>query len=173
MGNRRESIPYEEVFKALNEAKVEYLVCGGAAVVLFGFPRLTIDLDLIVSLEKDNLANIYNVLTRLNYRPQAPIKKEEFIQKEKLEELAEKKNMKVVSFYNLNDPFKVVDVGVNLPNISEILKKKEFIRIKNLKIPVISIDALMKMKKDLGRPQDLIDVLNLKEIKEYGRKKAR
>ncbi|MBU4298637.1 hypothetical protein KJ636_01185 [Patescibacteria group bacterium] len=164
---RQEIIPYEEVFRALNKASVNYLVCGGAAVVLFGFARLTIDLDLIVSLEKENLEKLYDVLIKLNYKPKTPIKKEEFIQKEKLAKLAKEKNMKVVSFYNLRDPFKVVDVGVNLPKIAEILKRKKHIRVKDLVIPIIPIDDLIKMKEDLARRQDLIDVENLKEIKKH------
>lgn len=163
---RQERILYEEVFRALNKAKINYVVCGGEAVVLFGFPRLTIDLDLIVGLEEDNLEKIYGVLTKLNYKFRAPIKKEEFIRKERLRQLAKEKNMKAVSFYNFKDPFKVIDVGVNLPNAPEILKRKKYVRIKDLRIPIISIDDLMRMKANLGRPQDLIDVANLKEIKQ-------
>jgi len=165
--NQKEIIPYEEVFRVLNKAKVDYLVCGGTAVVLLGFARLTVDLDLIISLEKENLKNLYNALIKLNYRTKIPIKKEEFIQKEKLAKLAKDKNMKVVSFYNLKDPFKVVDIGVNLPNISEILKNKKHIKVKDLAIPIILIDDLIKMKENLARKQDLIDVENLKKIKQY------
>lgn len=38
---------YGEVFKALNKAKVQYVVAGGTAVVLHGYRRFTDDLDLI------------------------------------------------------------------------------------------------------------------------------
>jgi hypothetical protein len=54
-----------------------------------------------------------------------------------------------------------------LPKIQEILKKKKNIKVKNLFIPTISINDLIKMKEDLGRPKDLIDVENLKKIKKY------
>lgn len=164
MSNKRD-IFYEEVFWALNKAKIDYVVCGGVAVILYGFARLTVDLDLIVGLEKENLEKVYDLLNKLNYKPKTPIKKEEFIDKEKLRKLAEEKNMKVVSFYNLKDPLKVVDICVNLPKISEILKRKGYIKVKNLTIPIISIDRLIEMKKTLARPQDLIDVENLKKIK--------
>ncbi len=163
--NQQEEILYEEVFKALNKTKVDYVVCGGAAVVFFGYTRLTIDLDIIVSLEKENLSKLYDVLKELGYKTRASIKKEEFIQKERLEKLADEKNMKVVSFYNENDPFKVVDVGVNLPNVAEVLKRKRYIKVKNFNIPIIEINDLIKMKQDLARPKDLIDVENLKKIK--------
>jgi len=173
MQKGQETIPYQEVFEALNKAKIDYLVCGGAAVVMLGFSRLTVDLDIIASLEKDNLRNLYNVLKKLSYKPNIPIGEEEFIQKENLNKLAREKNMKVVSFYNTKDPFKVIDIGVNLPDIPKILKNKKYIKIKNISIPIIFIDDLIKMKRDLARPQDLIDVENLKRIKKqkYEKKK--
>jgi hypothetical protein len=59
---------YGEVFKALNKAKVKYVVAGGFAVVLHGYERLTKDLDLIVLLEEDNLNAFYNVLKKINYK---------------------------------------------------------------------------------------------------------
>jgi len=69
----------------------------------------------------------------------------------------------------LEDPFKVIDIGVNLPQVSEILKSKKYIKVDNLNIPTISINNLIKMKENLGRKQDLIDVENLKRIKEQKR----
>jgi len=173
MQKKQETIPYQEVFEALNKAKIDYLICGGAAVVMLGFSRLTVDLDIIASLEKDNLKNLYNVLKKLSYRPNIPIREEEFIQKENLNKLAREKNMKVVSFYNAKDPFKVIDIGVDLPDIPKILKNKKYIKIKNISIPIIFIDDLIKMKKNLARPQDLIDVENLNRIKKqkYEKKK--
>ena len=141
-------------------------------VVLFGSPRLTADLDLIVSLEKENLENLYNVLTKLGYALKIPIKKDDFINKETLQRLAKEKNMKVISFYNLKDPFEVIDIGVNLPGIAEILKNKKNIRAKKSNIPIISIDDLIKMKKAVGRSQDLIDVENLENIKKHEKRKT-
>ncbi len=173
MKNQKETIPYEEVFKELNEAKINYAVCGGAAVVMLGFPRLTVDLDLIVSLEKENLSKLYDSLSHLGYKIKVPIKKGEFVQKEILAKLGKEKNIKVISFYHPKDAFKTVDVGVNLPNIDDILKRKRFVKAGNLNIPIISINDLIKMKEDLARPKDIIDAENLKKIKRKQNEKER
>lgn len=162
---KQEEVLYEEVFISLNKKGVNYAVCGGFAVVLYGYSRLTVDLDLIVGLEKENLEKIYDILIKLNYKPQIPIKKKEFIEKDTLEKMAREKNMKVVSFYNTKDHFKVIDVGVNLPGIKGILDKKKKVKIKNFFIPIIEISDLIKMKEKLARPRDLTDVENLKKIK--------
>lgn len=163
---QQDEILYEEIFRAFNKAKIDYVVCGGTAVVFFGYTRLTIDLDLIVSLDEKNLNKVYNTLKQLGYKSRAPIRREEFIKKENLEKLAVEKDMKVVSFYNPNDPFKVVDIGVNLPHINEVLKRKKYIKVRNFNIPIIWINDLIKMKEELARPKDLIDVENLKKIKQ-------
>src|SRR3989338_10061925 len=120
MKKKQEEFLYEKELRALNAAKINYVVCGGAAVVMFGFSRLTIDLDLIVSLERKNLSKLYDTLLELGYRTRVPIKKDDFIRREILAGLAVEKNMKVVSFYHLKDSFKTIDICVNLPNIDEI-----------------------------------------------------
>lgn len=162
---KKNEILYEEVFRALNKAKIDYAVCGGLAVILYGYSRLTGDLDLTVNLERKNLEKLYDVLIGLGYKSRIPIGKNQFADKENLEKLAKEKNMKVVSFYNLEDPFKIIDIRVNLPKNQEILKRKKYDKIDDFDIPVISIDDLIKMKEDLARPRDLIDVENLKKIK--------
>ena len=144
---QEEIIPYEEVFQALNRAKIDYLVCGGTAVVMFGFARLTVDLDLVVSLKRENLSKLYDMLSGLGYKTRIPIKKSEFIQKEILAKLEKEKNMKVVSFYDPKDNFKTIDIGVNLPNIDQILRRKKIIKVRNFNIPIIFIDDLIKMKE--------------------------
>lgn len=73
--------------------------------------------------------------------------------------------MKVVSFYNKEDPFKIIDIGVNLPKNQEILKRKKYMRMDGFSIPVISMEDLIKMKEELGRARDINDVENLKKIK--------
>jgi hypothetical protein len=44
-------IPFERVFRLLNEHDIRYVIVGGIAVILHGSPRLTADLDIIIDLE--------------------------------------------------------------------------------------------------------------------------
>ena len=39
---------YEEIFKEFESVGVRYLVVGGMAVNLFGYARLTMDMDIMV-----------------------------------------------------------------------------------------------------------------------------
>jgi hypothetical protein len=48
-------LDYLAIFKRLNEKKIKYIVVGGIAVNLYGIPRMTYDLDLLLDLEDENL----------------------------------------------------------------------------------------------------------------------
>lgn len=64
---------YERLFHVLNQAKVRYLVVGGVAVNLHGYPRFSADVDLLLFLEKDNLKVFGDTLRRLGYAARLPV----------------------------------------------------------------------------------------------------
>ena len=45
----------ETIVRALNGAGVQYLIVGGLAVSAHGYERLTVDVDLVVGLEPENI----------------------------------------------------------------------------------------------------------------------
>lgn len=53
-GVRKEMLDYLAIFKKLNEKEIRYIVAGGIAVNLYGIPRMTYDVDLILDLEDKN-----------------------------------------------------------------------------------------------------------------------
>ena len=57
--------PIERVLVGLSDARVQYLVVGGVAVVLHGHLRTTADLDLVIRLEPDNVQRAVAVLSKL------------------------------------------------------------------------------------------------------------
>ena len=63
----------EAIIGALNAVNVRYLVAGGLAVVAHGYVRFTADLDLILDLDSANLGQATAALSRLGYRPRAPV----------------------------------------------------------------------------------------------------
>jgi len=55
-------IPFERVFRLLEEHDVRYVIVGGIAVILHGTPRLTADLDIIIDLEPAQARTAIDVL---------------------------------------------------------------------------------------------------------------
>lgn len=56
---------YENIFKALEQRNIQYAVAGGVALVLHGVVRFTVDLDLIVDLERENLMRFILAMNEL------------------------------------------------------------------------------------------------------------
>jgi len=53
---------FEKLLAELAESKVDFAVVGGVAVILNGYPRLTVDADIIVNDSPDNVARLLQVL---------------------------------------------------------------------------------------------------------------
>ena len=95
-----ERVTYQRVVEELNAHQVEYLVAGGVAVNLFGIPRMTADLDLLVRLEKKNLESFLLVMSKLDFMPRLPVAAEKLLSRERRLQWVTERNLKVFSFYH-------------------------------------------------------------------------
>jgi len=75
--------------------------------------------------------------------------------------------MKAFNFYSASLPIGEIDLVIDLPIPYRQLKKRAVkIEIQGEKIPVVSIQDLIKLKVKAGRKQDLADVDLLRKILE-------
>lgn len=58
--------------QALDEAEIPYMIIGGQAVLLYGEPRLTRDVDVTIGLRPRDLAQVLRVAQRVPLRPLVP-----------------------------------------------------------------------------------------------------
>ena len=58
---------FKEFLRLLNANRVEYLLVGGYAVGLHGYPRATIDLDVWVRATPDNAGRILTALGQFGF----------------------------------------------------------------------------------------------------------
>lgn len=152
-------IPYARIFKALQEAKVRYLVAGGVAVNLHQVMRATVDLDLIIHLEEQNVLKFVRVMTTLGYVPRVPVAAEELADRKKRRQWINKKNMMVFSFIRPENPMEIVDVFVKEPMpFAPLYRKRIEIEAFGVKIPVVGLRDLIRMKRKAGRERDLYDI---------------
>lgn len=56
----------ERLAQALTQAHVPYMIIGGQAVLLYGDPRLTRDIDVTLGIEVDQQAQLVAVATNLS-----------------------------------------------------------------------------------------------------------
>jgi predicted nucleotidyltransferase len=157
----------ETLFRALNDAGVRYLVVGGLAVVAHGYVRHTADIDLVVQLERKNLTRALEVLSRLNYKPKAPVSIFEFADPERRREWIEEKNMKVFSLRSEDHPLTEVDVFVREPFDFAACWENRLIQelVPGVAINFVPIETLLALKQEAGRPEDLLDIARLEIIR--------
>jgi predicted nucleotidyltransferase len=160
---------YEDVFKKLDERNIRYLVVGGFAVVFHGLVRLTVDLDLMVYLERENLLAFISAMKEIGFKPKIPINGAEFADPVKRNEWIKEKNMKVFTFCNELDDSQMVDIFIYEPIDFQEASSRGITIIRNgVKIPVVSLNDLIKLKELAGREQDIADVKALKQMYSEG-----
>lgn len=139
---------FNDLFCAFNARDVRYLVVGAYAVTFHARPRFTQDLDVWVDPAPDNARRVWEALAAFG----AP--------------------MRELLPGDLSTPGLVVQLGV-APNRIDVLTGIEAVefaeawpqraetRYGDTPIHVISREHLLRNKRALARPQDLLDVENL------------
>jgi hypothetical protein len=159
---------FEAVAQALEAAGVRYIVAGGLAVNAHGYIRLTMDIDLVIALDADNIRQSFYALAGLGYRPSVPIDAEAFARPEQREQWREEKGMQVLSFYSDGFPGVSVDVFVYEPfdfgREYDVALHGEL--SPGLTVRFVSIPTLIRMKEAAGRGRDLDDIQHLRWIQE-------
>ncbi|KAF5431627.1 hypothetical protein C5S39_05340 [Candidatus Methanophagaceae archaeon] len=159
---------YFEILEGLYERKIRYLIVGGLSVNLYGVPRVTQDIDIIISTDRENILKIITLLKNQGYVPRLPVNPEDLAESDKVKDWVENRNLKAFSFYNKKDNYKVVDILLVHPlDFEESFKNRTVKRVKDIEIYLASIDDLIETKKFSGRAQDISDIEMLKKARKY------
>ena len=149
----------ERIVTGFTARKIPYALVGGYAVALHGAPRGTVDIDIVVRHSEGFFKSVEQCMKDLGFSPRLPVTAKEIFHFK--EEYIAKRNLIAWSFYNPTNPLEVLDVIIthDLSRMKSVSKKFGL-----GKINVLSIEDLIKMKMDAGRPQDLEDVKVLKAL---------
>jgi hypothetical protein len=159
----------EAIFRALQEAEARYLVVGGIAVIAHGYVRLTKDLDLVLDLSTEALKRSLTVLEGLGYRPINPVPILDFADPDLRRDWAENRNMTVFNLVSDRFPDVAIDIFAKEPFQFDA----EYARAETKEVApqiwarVVSIPALIELKKVANRDQDRIDIGKLERL-HYG-----
>ena len=148
------------VAQVLDDYRVDYAVAGGFAVALHGAVRGTLDVDLVLVQTETNYARAEEALHSIGLQARLPVTAKEVCRFRK--EYILKRNMIAWSFYNPNRPSEIVDVLIT----RDLRKMKaRSIFYGRYRIKILSLQDLIRMKKESNRPQDRADVEALQEIR--------
>lgn len=150
---------FEKVFRELNKANVKYLVVGGVAVNLYGYVRFTGDLDLLLLLKEENLKKIDRVMKKLKYSERLPIPVLALGDQLQVKKWLKEKNMKAYTFNPPKNNLLQIDIIIDESlKFESFYKKKNIKKMDTLKIPVVSIEDIIRMKKRAKRDKDVLDL---------------
>ncbi len=158
-------IIYEEILREFQKQKVKYVIVGGIAVNLLGSLRSTADMGILVQMSDGNLKKVVTILKKKGYHVKQPVNPMGIADEKIRRDWIYNKHMKAFNFYKENS-LEEVDIIIESP-VSFRQAEADVLRIKigNIVLPVISIDNLIKMKKNTGRSIDKLDIEELKKIK--------
>lgn len=154
----------KEILISLAAAEIKFVICGGVAVVLHGVERLTMDIDLAVSMDHDNLSSLIIVMQNIGMVPRVPVPAETLLNPDMRKIMVEEKNAIVFTFIDRKNPYRQVDIFIQNENLyTELIEDASFVKISGYKIPVISLNKLILMKKKVNPPRekDLTDIREL------------
>jgi predicted nucleotidyltransferase len=136
---------FRELLRALSDADARFLIVGAYAVSYHAEPRATADLDIWIDGTPENAERVYRALRDFG----APLVD--------------------LSLVDLSTPGVVFQIGV-APRRIDILTSIDGVLFaeawpgraealfEGVRFPVIGIDALVKNKRAVGRPKDLLDL---------------
>jgi hypothetical protein len=136
--------------RALEEARVDYAVAGGLAVAIWGVPRATQDIDLLIPIE--TLDSALAVARRCGFSIEAlPMS---FHDGTEIRRISKPDAGSLLT----------LDLLLVTPNLVPAWTSRLRLPIEGGEIWVVGREGLIRMKTAAGRPQDLADAQRLSEI---------
>lgn len=158
----------EAVAAELNAEGVRYLIAGGLAVGAHGYLRSTMDIDIVIDLDPENIAAAFNALAGLGYRPLVPVTAAAFSDPAQRERWIVEKGMQVLNFFSDQHPATTVDIFATQPFAFDAEYERALVAelAPGLSVSFVSLPTLIAMKEAAGRLRDLDDVQHLRWIQE-------
>lgn len=158
-------VMFEAVFRALNDRGVRYLVAGGVAVVLHGYIRFTRDLDLLVSLSPFS-AEVITALSAVGFDPPVRVTPGSSPNSGPREAWLHEKGMTLFTLRHSKNPLLAIDLFTTRPvDFDTWWSASDEVQLETTTVRIVALRDLIRMKREAGRPLDLLDVDELEQIK--------
>ena len=141
-----------EFLGLLEKHRVEYLVVGGYAVGVHGFPRYTGDLDVFVATGRPNAEALVAVFAEFGFAS-LDLKSDDFLEPDTIVEIG-------------REPIKIqVLTGIDGVTFDRCRQDRVIVEMAGLSVPFIGFDSLIANKSATPRAKDKIDLEELRRIR--------
>lgn len=146
---------YGRELKAFAKSKARYVVIGGIAANMYGYPGGTFDLDLITDLSEQNLDKVIHAIKELGYIPRIPIDLNDLKDAHKREIWQKEKNMKAFGLVNPNNIAEHIDLLIyHTLDFEKVYNDRRIIYHQGMEVPIVSLENLLTLKKEANRDKD-------------------
>jgi hypothetical protein len=158
-----------EMICGLADHEIEFIVCGGMAAVYHGVERMTMDLDISLNMTTENITRFLTAAKELRLTPRAPVPAESLLDAEKIKAFVGKKNARVFTFWDKDNPYRQIDIFLTSDALyHDLLLHTVDAQVDGRTIKIISVKKLVEMKSKMTvlRDKDELDIRTLKRILE-------
>jgi hypothetical protein len=139
---------FQEFVELFVAHDVEFLIVGGYALAVHGYPRYTKDLDVWVWLGPENAQRIINAIEDFGFG-NLGLTAADFQEPDVMVQLGhEPQRIDILTYAS----------GLEFP---DAYKNRVYITVGNVQVPFISVDDLRTNKLATGRPRDIADAADL------------
>jgi hypothetical protein len=149
MAQKRLPDDFRDFLNSLNKNDVKYLLLGGWAVGIYGVPRATVDMDVFIAIDDENIEKLQKAL----YEFGAPT-----VPNDHFKELG-----KVFRMGRSPMRIEIINQASGI-DFKSCYQNRKTILIDEIEISIIAIDDLLKNKKTAGREKDCADLRNLEGV---------
>lgn len=141
---------FREFLSLLIKHEVQFLVVGGYAVGIHGYPRFTGDLDIFVAISPENAARIVAAFREFGFDV-PELSTEPFLESRRLVEIG-------------REPTKI-QVMTNISGVTfdEAWTSHVEIKVGGMTVPFIGFSDLIRNKRASGRAKDVVDADSLEK----------
>lgn len=139
---------FREFIGSLNDNQVRYLVIGGYAVALHGYPRYTKDMDVWLEMGAENAARTVKALEQFGFGSLG-LQESDFLEPDQV--------------IQLGYPPVRIDLITSAPGVEfgSCYASRVEVEIEGVVVNFIDLENLKRNKRASGRLQDLADLENL------------
>ena len=129
-----------DLIRMLAEAKIEFVLVGGLAVALQGYQRATLDVDVVLAMDDENLQRFLAVAEVTGLRPTMPVQLDSLAKPALLEQWYREKGMLAFSVRGPDTVAAVLDILVRpvIP-FADLRRDAMMVEVGAISVPVASI----------------------------------
>lgn len=158
---------YLDLFRALNEHQVRYLLVGGLAMNLHGVPRMTMDVDLILAMDENNLDRFIGCAEAIRLTPLAPVSLAALKDVEQRRQWVEQKHMVAFALLPASPGAPTVDILIAPAiDIASALERGLCRHLNEVPVSLAAIEDMIALKTAAGRRQDHDDIEHLERLRD-------